>query len=121
MSNTRTTPKPSVPNRKDTFDLDTLVKDGDAPKPLPVRLGGEEFVFQDLDEADYWAELAEAPAEEDVETQLRIMLGDDQYEKFRAKPLKGWQLNALMKKLDDHFGFTKRMGDQGEDNASSTS
>jgi hypothetical protein len=121
MSNTRSTPKPKVPNRSETFDLDILEKDGEAPKPLPVRLGGEEFVFNDLDEADYWAELAEAPAEEDVETQLRIMLGEEQYERFRAKPLKGWKLNALMKRLDDHFGFTKRMGSQGEGNGSSTS
>jgi hypothetical protein len=120
MSNTPTPRKPKVPNRSSTFDLDALEKDAKAPKPLPVRLGGEEFVFNDIDEADYWSELTQFGDEENVEDQLRVMLGDERYEHFKTLPMPGWKLNALMKRLDDHFGFTKRMGDQGEENASST-
>jgi hypothetical protein len=121
MSNTRSTPKPKVPNRAATLDLDTLEKDASAPKPLPVRHGGEEFVFGDLDEADFWTELSKLQEDEDVEGQIRLMLGDEQFERFKSKPMPGWKLNALYKRLDEHFGFTKRMGDRGEDDASSTS
>lgn len=121
MTQPRNPAKPKVPNRSSTFDLDALEKDAKAPKPLPVRLGGEEFVFNDIDEADYWRELTQVGDNENVEDQLRFMLGEEEYERFKTLPMPGWKLRALMKRLDEHFGFTKRMGSQGEDGASSIS
>ena len=119
MTQPRNPSKPKVVNRKDTFDLDALEKDADAPKPKPVRLGGEEFIFADLQDAD-WQTLRDIRDGEDVDEQLRTMLGG-QYEGFAEKPLPGWKLTALMRELDEHFGWSARMGGQGEDAASSTS
>jgi hypothetical protein len=116
MSNTS-----SASRKPKAFDLDTLTKDAEAPKPLPVTHAGEEFIFNDIDEADYWLELTQAGGDENAEDQIRIMLGDEQYEHFKTLPMPGWKLQALMKRLNEHFGFTARMGNQGEDNASSTS
>jgi hypothetical protein len=126
MSNTQNAGQRPKLARDKTFDLDALEKEGKAPKPLPVRLGGEEFVFGDLDEGDYWSELAplalsERQSGEDLEGQFRIMLGDEQFERFRKHRLPGWKVKALYEHLDSHFGFSSRLGDPGEDDASSGS
>jgi hypothetical protein len=49
------------------------------------------------------------------------MLGDEQFDRFRKHRLPGWKVRALYEHLDAHFGFSKRMGGQGEDDASSGS
>jgi hypothetical protein len=122
MSNTPTAGQRPKLARGKTFDLDALEKEARAPKPLPVRLGGEEFIFGDLDEADFWTELTPlGESGEDIEGQFRVMLGDEQFERFKKHRLPGWKVKALYEHLDAHFGFTKRMGGQGEDDASSTS
>jgi hypothetical protein len=122
MSNTQTAGQRPKLARDKTFDLDALEKDAKAPKPLPVKLGGEEYLFGDLDEGDYWSELVPLDQEGDsIEGQLRVMLGEEQFERFKAHRLPGWKINALYKHLDEHFGFSKRLGDQGEDDASSGS
>lgn len=121
MSNTPNAPRKPKASNSGTFDLDALEKDAKAPKPLTIQHGGEEFVFNDLDEADYWRELTQHGSGENVEDQLRIMLGDERYEHFKSLPMPGWKLRDLMKHLDEHFGFTARMGNQGEGNALSTS
>lgn len=120
MSNTPNAPrKPKVANRTKTLDLDALEKGADVPKPLPVRLGGKEFIFTDYDELD-WRELQRIRSEEDIDEQLRAMLGD-QYETFAENTVPMWKITELLEQLDEHFGWTKRMGSQGESDASSTS
>jgi hypothetical protein len=122
MSNTQTAGNRPKVARDKTFDLDALEKEASAPKPVPVKLGGEEFIFGDLDEADYWTELAPlGESGEDIEGQFRVMLGDEQFERFKKHRLPGWKVRDLYKFLDQHFGFTTRMGDQGNDSGSSTS
>lgn len=120
MTQPRTPGKPKVVNRRNTFNLDTLEKDAEAPKPLPVILGGEEFVFNDIDDAD-WSEIRGIKDDEDWEEQIGIMLGEERAKEFFSKPISAWKVKELMKHLDEHFGWTARMGDQGEENASSTS
>ena len=122
MSNSTTAGQRPKLARDKTFDLDALEKEGSAPKPLPVRLGGEEFIFGDLDEADYWSELVPlGESGEDIEGQFRVMLGNEQFERFQKHRLPGWKVKALYEHLDSHFGFSTRLGDQGEDDASSGS
>ena len=120
MSNAQTAGQRPKLARAKTFDLDALTKDPKAPKPLPVTVGGEEYIFGDLDEGDFWNDVASLRGD-DIEGQFRVMLGDEQFERFRKHPMKGWKVRALYEHLDDHFGFTKRMGNQGEDDASSGS
>jgi hypothetical protein len=122
MSNTQTAGTRPKVDRRATFDLDALEKDAKAPKPLPVLLGGEEFIFGDLDEGDFWTELSPLQQSgEDIEGQFRVMLGEEQFARFKRHRLPGWKVRALYEHLDEHFGFSKRMGDQGEDGASSGS
>lgn len=126
MSNTQTAGQRPKVDRRKTFDLDALEKDAKAPKPLPVMLGGEEFLFGDVDEGDFWTDLAplgDLPGNSaaGIEGQFRIMLGDEQFDRFKRHRLPGWKITALYEHLDEHFGFSKRMGGQGEDDASSGS
>lgn len=113
------TPDKPAPRAK-TFDLDKLEKDRKAPKPLPVRVNGEEFIFHDVDDVD-WRKLREIHDSQDIDLQLRAMLGDEQYDRFCEHDIPGWKVEALMTHLDEHFGWSARMGEQGEEIASSTS
>lgn len=120
MSNTRTAGQRPAVARDKTFDLDALEKEAGAPKPLPVKHGGETFVFGDLDEGEFWTQIAPLQGD-DLEGQFRIMLGDEQFDRFQRHPLPGWKARALYEHLDEHFGFSARLGNQGEGNASSGS
>ena len=126
MSNTPTAGQRQKLARAKTFDLDALEKDAKAPKPLPVKLGGEEFVFGDIDNADFWTELApldDVPGNSvaGIEAQFRVMLGDEEFDRFKRHRIPGWKVKALYEHLDSHFGFSTRMGNQGEEDASSGS
>ena len=120
MSNTPTAGQRPKLARAETFDLDALEKDVKSPKPLPVKVGGKEYIFGDLDEGDFWDDIASLRGD-DIEGQFRIMLGEEQFERFRKHPMKGWKVRALYEHLDKHFGFSARMGGQGEGNASAGS
>ena len=120
MSNAQTAGQRPKVARDKTFDLDALEKDVKSPKPLPVKVGGEEFIFGDLDEGDFWDDIATMRGD-DIEGQFRVMLGDEQFDRFRKHSMPGWKVRALYEHLDKHFGFSTRMGGQGEDDASAGS
>lgn len=92
-----------------TLDLDALERD-DAPEPFRAVIGGEEFVFGDVDDLDWKDATALHP--EDAEPLLRALLGDD-FDRFNSKPLPLWKLQALSNALDEHYGWSKRFGALG--------
>lgn len=99
---------------------------GDKPAPVAFDLGklehetrpdlvftfaGKRYTASDPGDLD-WQVLVDAGS--DVEAALKLFLGDDQYDQLVKAKVKGWQMNQLLSKLQDHFSSV----DQGEDDAS---
>lgn len=104
--------------RTGAFDLDTLEREGDVIEPFVATRGGEEFVFADAEDLD-WQDAVNLRMDDPVEL-VKLLLGED-YDRFAKHRMPLWKLNALMEAIDKHYGWSAKLGDQGEGNASSTS
>lgn len=112
-------PKPKPPvNRARMFDLDLLEREGDTPPPFGFRVGGDEFIVGDIDDLDWKTVLT--LRRDDMILFFQSALGDD-YGKFAKHNIPLWKVNELAKRLDEHFGWSAKAGEEGEDDASSTS
>lgn len=123
MSTTRKTPSrnpaASAPGpRPAVFDLDSLERDGEVVEPFRAVVGGEEFVFGDVEDVD-WQDAVALRVDQPQEL-LRSLLGED-FDRFAEKRMPLWKLNALCEALDQHYGWSAKLGAVGEDNASPTS
>lgn len=83
-----------------SLNLDTLEREGDVPEPFVVVLGGERFVFRDIQDED-WQQVADID-ENNPQEALRLLLGDD-YEKFAAHKMKLWKLSRLLDEWRTHI------------------
>lgn len=83
-----------------SLNLDTLEREGDVPTPFVVVLGGDRFVFRDIQDED-WQTVADID-ENNPQEALRVLLGDD-YEKFAAHQLKLWKLSKLLDEWRKHI------------------
>lgn len=101
--------------RKGVFDIDALERDG-SPELFVATVGGKEFTFHDPSESD-WQDYSGIDMSNPEES-LKLLLGD-QYEAFKKIRLPLWKLNKLAEAVENHYA--KFYGNQGEDNASSTS
>lgn len=95
-----------------SLNLDTLEREGDEPQPFVVVLGGERFVFRNLDDED-WQLVADVD-EDDPREALRLVLGNE-YERFSAHKLPLWKLRQMLDAWREHTTGT----DTGNVSASS--
>ncbi len=82
-----------------SINLDTLDREGDDSTPFVVVLGGERFVFADLDDED-WQTVADID-ENDPREALRLLLGN-RYAAFAEHKLPLWKLRALLDAWREH-------------------
>lgn len=82
-----------------SINLDTLDREGGEPKPFVVVLGGERFVFANLDDED-WQTVADID-EDDPREALQLLLGE-RYDKFAEHKLPLWKLRALLDAWREH-------------------
>lgn len=91
---------PTKPN----LNLDALEREGDEQYvPFVFTLGGDRFECLDVNDED-WQVLADID-ETDPKASLRLILGDEQYEKFSAHRLPMWKMNRLMTSWREHNGM----------------
>jgi hypothetical protein len=100
------------------FDLDALERDGDVPEPFGFTVGDDDFVVDDIDNLEWKTVLR--LRRDDLEQFFSSVLGDD-YQRFSEHTIPLWKVAELARRLDEHFGWTVKAGEQGEENASSTS
>ncbi len=82
-----------------SLNLDKLEREGGEPEPFVVVLGGERFVFANLDDED-WQLVADID-EDDPRDALRLLLGE-RYEKFAEHKLPLWKLRHLLDAWREH-------------------
>ena len=98
-----TTPKPPV-----VLDLDTLDAEGKSTTttdvvPYVFKVAGKPFTVADLAGLD-WQDLTELGA--DVKSDLRLMLGEEQFEAFYAiRGIPPWKLEQLVRSFIAHYGL----------------
>jgi hypothetical protein len=91
-------PRPQAQRHGAVFNLDALTRDC-TPGPFSAQLGGREFVFSDPKEWDW----QDADTIMSGEQAALAMLGDEQYQAFRAIRMPQWKLDRLMKAVEEHF------------------
>lgn len=97
-----------------TFDLDALERES-TPEPFTFTVKGENFAIADVQEHDWQGLLTVG---EDIEANLRMALGDAEYDRFKAiRGVPSWRLERLVRAMTEHFG----LGAPGEDGGSSGS
>ncbi len=115
--------KPTVKKSK-VVDLDAMEREGKVPPPFAFKLQdvktgkSAEFVVSDLEDLDW--KLVLNLRRDDLEQFFAAVLGDD-YGRFSELTIPLWKVNHLGKLLDEHFGWTEKAGELGEDTASPTS
>lgn len=95
------------------LDLDALEREG-TPGPFVVKLDGRPWTLADPQELD-WKQL-DRLGTVSAETDLRLLLGKEQFEEFRKISMPGWKFEKLMEAWRAHYG----LGGPGEADASST-
>lgn len=96
------------PKRNKPFDLDALDRE-DRPEPFVAVIGGEEYTFGDPAEME-WDELFDLHQNQDERGMAKALLGD-QYPAFQKNKLPVWKYRTLIAAWDEHYGFSKMMGE----------
>jgi hypothetical protein len=108
MSNSRRLPPRRDPARAPLprpqtvpFDLDAVETDG-GRELYRFTTSGEEFTLISPNDVEYHDALEADPA--DLVENLRLMMGDDQYERFDKHKIKIGKLTALARDAQEYYG-----------------
>lgn len=85
---------------KIAMNLDTIEREGGPLEPFVVVVGGREVSFTDAAELDWQVLAGMGPYDF-----FTYCLSDEDREYVLTQPLKGWQINAMLKAYQKHFGL----------------
>jgi hypothetical protein len=87
----------------ETFKLDALEVEGESGEPFTFETHGETFTMP-LASAMPWQDQLALETATQMES-LRLILGDEQFERFQKVPMSSARLGALLKQWMEHQGL----------------
>jgi hypothetical protein len=85
---------------KISMNLDTLEREGGDREPFVVVIGGRTVTFTDATELDWRILMKMGPYDFFVHC-----LSDEDHEYVMTQPIKGWQIQKMVKAYQDHYGL----------------
>lgn len=86
------------------LDLDALAREAtDVPQPFTFRLHGHVFSIAPGSEADF--RVLDQINQDKIAEAVRLLLGEEQYEKFTSKPVSMRTLKTILSGWSDHKGL----------------
>lgn len=88
--------------KKVSFDLDALEREGVVAEPFTFQYDGEQYRMLDPQEVD-WQDLLSGLRNPALFVRFAMPL--DQQKDFFAKRVPAWKMNRLMKAYQEHYGI----------------